>query len=80
MNTNSEFWPYEVAPFPVSEDAEALRVAEESGQVTVPEIVRDVQAAGHCAECGESLAKFKTITMHEGKPYCPCCFNPGAGS
>lgn len=73
-----EFWGVDSSSGKAN--AEALAAAEQSEPATLPEIVRDVQAAGHCAECGKSLANHKTITLHEGKPYCSCCFNPGAGS
>lgn len=68
-----------IDPDPMHEQC-GYEVSSSEPKELPPSIVRDVQAAGHCAECGKSLATQKTITVHAGKPYCACCFNPGAGS
>lgn len=74
--TDPMHWPYTTDP----EELSALAAAEQSEPVALPEIVRDVQSGWTCSECGKGLAGQKTVTMHEGKPYCSFCFNPGAGS
>ena len=68
-----EFWGVDSSSG--NANAEALRAAEESEPATLPEIVRDIQAAGHCAECGKSLAGEVTTHTHRGNRYCSGCFN-----